>query len=159
MALVTVSQAAALTGKNRSTVIRAIEKGHVSATRDEFGHYLIDPAELERVYGALRNPDAADDDARDDADQRDASERDGAASMREIELLREMLTEARAVHERTRSDHERERRTWEEERAFLRSMLERNSEQIKLLTDQRDERERVTARPRLPLLARMFGRG
>jgi hypothetical protein len=159
MALVTASQAAALTGKNRSTVIRAIEKGHVSATRDEFGHYLIDPAELERVYGALRNPDAVNDDARDDADQRDASERDGAASMREIELLREMLTEARAVHERTRSDHERERRTWEEERAFLRGMLERNSEQIKLLTDQRDERERVTARPRLLLLARMFGRG
>src|SRR3954452_22305075 len=106
MALVTASQAAALTGKNRSTVIRAIEKGHLSATRDEFGHYLIDPAELERVYGPLRNPDALDAE-RDDEDQRDASERDGSASKLELELLREMLTKVRAAHITLRADLER----------------------------------------------------
>jgi excisionase family DNA binding protein len=59
--------AAELTGKDRSTILRAIETGRLSATRDDRGHYLIDPAELERVYGSLRSPaepaDAASQDA------------------------------------------------------------------------------------------------
>ena len=41
---------------------------------------------------------------------------------REVELLREM------------------QRQWEEERTFLRSMLERATEQVKVLTDQRHAR-------------------
>jgi hypothetical protein len=41
--------------------------------------------------------------------------------------------------ERERAEHERERRQWEDERAFLRGMLERRDEQVKLLTDQRQQ--------------------
>ena len=133
MALISVSDAARLTGRNRSTIIRAIEKGHLSAGRDSFGRYEIDPAELERVYGTLRSPDA-----RDDAEHHDASESNAATMVREVELLREMLTQERDERQRERADHERERRTWEEERAFMRTLLERNTEQIKLLADQRE---------------------
>ena len=49
-----------------------------------------------------------------------------SALAREVELVRELW--------------ERERRTWEEERTFLRSMLERATEQVKVLTDQRQPR-------------------
>jgi excisionase family DNA binding protein len=61
MARITPGQAAELTGKHRSTIIRAIEKGSLSVARDESGHYLIDPAELERAFGTLRVPGARDD--------------------------------------------------------------------------------------------------
>src|SRR5215211_4082113 len=60
---VSVRTAAELTGKDRSTITRAIDAGKLSATRDEHGRFLIDPAELERVFGLLSMPS----DARTDA--------------------------------------------------------------------------------------------
>src|SRR5215217_7525437 len=56
MPLVTIRTAADLTGKDRTTLNRAIASGKLSATKSELGHYLIDPAELERVYGTLHIP-------------------------------------------------------------------------------------------------------
>jgi hypothetical protein len=146
MASVTVTQAAKLTSRNRSTIIRAIEKGHLSAGRHEFGQYLIDPAELERVYGTLHPADARNGSEHDDAPASDD------AHQRELELLREMLQVERIAHERTRVDHDRERRTWEEERTFLRGMLEKQAEQVRLLTDQREQERRP------PSLFRWFRR-
>ena len=56
MPLVSIRTASELTGKDRTTVNRAISAGKLSATKSEHGHYLIDPAELERVYGTLHTP-------------------------------------------------------------------------------------------------------
>src|SRR3982750_937174 len=100
MAQVGISTAAKLTGRNRSTIFRAIEKGLLSASRDGFGHYGIDPAELERVYGTLRNPEV-DDVAGNDLQQGDAADGNSAALLREIELLREMLDHERAASRET----------------------------------------------------------
>ena len=131
MPLITPGQAAELTGKHRSTIIRAIEHGRLSATRDELGHYLIDPAELERVYGTLRNPDERDA-SRDDAEEHDATPAHVAVLTREVELLREML-------ERERKMYERDRQAWEEERSFSRDIMEKQTDQLKLITDQREQ--------------------
>ena len=46
----TLAQAIAATGKSRSTLIRAIRTGKLSATRDEAGTYLVEPSELHRVF-------------------------------------------------------------------------------------------------------------
>jgi excisionase family DNA binding protein len=146
MALLSPGQAAELTGKHRSTIIRAIDKGHLSATRDGFGHHLIDPAELERVYGSLRNPTERDP-SRDDAEEHDATPVRVAALEREVELLREMLAEVR-------SSSERDRHSFDEERTFLRGMLERQTEQVKLLTDERQQRDRHSP----PLWSRLWRR-
>ena len=62
-----------------------------------------------------------------------------AALSREVELLREML--------------ERERHSFDEERIFLRSMLERQSEQLKLISDQREQQRHSSP---LSLWARLF---
>ena len=43
-----VREAAKLAGKDRSTILRAIDHGRLSATRDEHNRFRIDPAELER---------------------------------------------------------------------------------------------------------------
>lgn len=54
-----LSQAAKLAGKSKSTINRAIKAGRLSATRHEGGSYSIDPSELNRVFPAPvpRNPE------------------------------------------------------------------------------------------------------
>jgi hypothetical protein len=62
-----LTQAAAATGKNKSTILRAIKAGKISGARDDAtGGWFIQPAELHRVYpvaaaaddASLRNGDA-----------------------------------------------------------------------------------------------------
>jgi len=48
----TLAQAAAETGRDRSTLLKAIKSGKLSASRDSAtGAWQVDPAELARVYG------------------------------------------------------------------------------------------------------------
>ena len=51
-----LSQAAEAVGMNRSSILRAIKAGKVSATRDEYDQWQIEPAELHRVYPAAPAP-------------------------------------------------------------------------------------------------------
>src|SRR5215203_5064493 len=125
MPLVNARQAAELTGKDRSTLLRAVSGGRLSATRDDRGQYLFDPAELERVYGSLRAHQGAAQAVREDA----------------------------YAHNPDAQALEHERHSFEEERTFLRGMLEKQAEQVRLLTDQR---EREPARS--PALFRWFRR-
>jgi hypothetical protein len=46
----TLGTAARTVGKSKATISRAIKGGRLSATRSEDGSYLIDPAELHRVF-------------------------------------------------------------------------------------------------------------
>jgi hypothetical protein len=46
----TLGQAAKATGRQKSTILESIRKGRISALKDDFGRYQIDPAELHRVY-------------------------------------------------------------------------------------------------------------
>ena len=45
-----LSKAAEATGKNKTTIQRAIKNGKISAIKGEIGSYEIDPAELHRVF-------------------------------------------------------------------------------------------------------------
>ena len=55
----TLGTAAKATGKDRATISRAIKKGKISARKNEQGQWAIDPAELHRVYPALRPSNSA----------------------------------------------------------------------------------------------------
>ena len=46
----TLTEAAAATGKVRSTIFKACKSGKISYTTDEHDEIRIDPAELHRVY-------------------------------------------------------------------------------------------------------------
>jgi hypothetical protein len=138
-----VRDAAKLTGKDRSTLTRAIEKGKLSASRDEAGRYLIDPAELERAFGPLLSADVLDDE-RIDAEHDGVRAPHDAALARELELVREML-------DRERTEREHERRSFDAERTFLRGMLEKQTDQVRLLSDQREQERRPPS-----LLSRFF---
>lgn len=55
----TLGAAARATGKSKATISRAIKSGPLSALRDDAGGYLIEPAELHRVYPATGNTTGA----------------------------------------------------------------------------------------------------
>lgn len=63
MSQVNITEAARLVRKNRTTIHRAIAQGKLSVTRDAQGNRLIDLAELQRVYGALKGGATAAQDA------------------------------------------------------------------------------------------------
>ena len=46
---ITLAQAAALTGMNRSSILRAIKRGAITGTKDQNDAWLVDGAELARV--------------------------------------------------------------------------------------------------------------
>ena len=48
--MLTLTQAAKATGKSKSTLLRAIKTGRISASKDEVGVFVIDAAELHRVF-------------------------------------------------------------------------------------------------------------
>jgi hypothetical protein len=62
MAAIGLAEAARLTGRNQSTIHRAMKAGKLSFTKDEAGERKVDVAELERVFG-LRSPANGLDDA------------------------------------------------------------------------------------------------
>jgi predicted site-specific integrase-resolvase len=50
----TLAAAAAATGLNKTTVLRAIKSGRISGTKTELGEWLVEPAEIHRVYPSVR---------------------------------------------------------------------------------------------------------
>ena len=46
----TLSAAAAATGLNKTSILRAIKSGKISGSKDEHGYWQVEPAELHRVY-------------------------------------------------------------------------------------------------------------
>jgi len=60
MALVSITEAAKLARKNRSTIYRDIDRGRLSKTVSQDGETQIDTSELLRTYGRLHGGDASD---------------------------------------------------------------------------------------------------
>ena len=48
--MMSLKQAAEISGKTKPTVLKAIKSGRLSAVKNDLGQWKIDPAELERVY-------------------------------------------------------------------------------------------------------------
>ena len=47
-----VAAAAAITGLSQTTVLRAIQAGHISGTKNEINEWQVDPAEFHRLYSS-----------------------------------------------------------------------------------------------------------
>jgi hypothetical protein len=104
----TLGTAAKATGLNKSTVLRAIKSGKVSAAKNEHGEWQIDPAELHRVY-----PPVTDAPRRTSAEQRYATVDATAlleaqiASLKNLAaLMREQLEDVRIDRDAWRSQVE-----------------------------------------------------
>lgn len=88
-AVYTLGTAAKATGMTKSAIFKAIQKGSISAKKNEMGRYDIDPAELHRVYPPLPVPEK---------DERERT-RETATENRELKarvaLLEELVREIR----------------------------------------------------------------
>ena len=109
------SQAAKSVGKSVPTITRAIKNGKLTAKPRDGGGWIIDAAELFRVWPAISN----------DTDEKNTmlgSETTIEASMleRELELTREMLNEAKA-----------DRDSWKEQAQKITALIEDQSAQKK----------------------------
>lgn len=92
-----LSQAAKLTGKSKSTINRAIKSGRLSATRHEDGTYSIDPTELVRAFD-LEPPEGA---------KRRDEEPDGTRLVERIAALEAMLSREREISDDLKEDRDR----------------------------------------------------
>jgi hypothetical protein len=125
-----LKQAAEATGKSKPTILRAIQSSKISATRDANTQaWLIEPAELHRVY-----PVVSDEPLQIDAMTKDAIPGEMARLRREIEVRDEQL-------EALRQERQRERQDAQSAIDDLRRRLDREGEERRkltaLLTDQR----------------------
>ena len=103
-----LSEAAAATGVNRSTIYRAWKAGRLSATKTEAGQIEIEPAELFRVF-----PPIAAQQGVPDAAHHGATEAEGdnialhdSALEREVQQLRDALAAMREDRDATRIDRD-----------------------------------------------------
>ncbi|SNR74489.1 hypothetical protein EYF88_17240 [Paracoccus sediminis] len=92
-----LSQAAKLTGKSKSTINRAIKTGKISATRHQDGSYSIDPAELSRAFSMEPEGGA----------KRSDAEPDGTRLLERIEALESMLNREREISADLKEDRDR----------------------------------------------------
>ena len=101
----TLAQAAIETGKDRSTLFRAIKKGKLSAEKQDDGSYLIDSSEIYRVFPQKQN-DSANTQVAHDAMQQSAQGALVDALREQIELLKDQVD-----REREQADHWRNQAT------------------------------------------------
>ena len=79
----TLGQAAKATGLNKATIFKALKAGKISGEKDIHGRYVIDPAELHRIYP----PVSENGDKRGTGQQQPTANNDA-----ETQLLREKVS-------------------------------------------------------------------
>ena len=156
-------------GKSKPTILRAIQAGKISATRDEpTGEWRIEPAELFRVYAPVPEGTSAPVQEGDDETPRTistgernalnfADTRTDARTTAELEALKREL-------EREKEERERERRDKDATIADLRTRLDASEEERRrkdtqltaLLTDQSRKAATEDTKPK-GWLARLMG--
>jgi len=131
----TLGQAAKAVGMSKTSVLRSIRAGRISAGRNEFGQWAIEPVELHRVYPALTD----DNDTADGTGERAVTGVDTALA----EGIRASLLEQRIIELRGMLDDMRGQR---DDMRGQRDAWQRQAE-----TSQRaltDQREKAIPRPR-----------
>lgn len=143
----TLKQAAEATSKSKPTILRAIQRGKISAQKDADGEWRIEPAELHRVY-----PPVAGSGTHTVVDVMGEREGELRALRREMEVRDEKLA---AVE----GERERERQLMQDTIDDLRRRLDTEAEErrklVALLTDQRS---RKAAQPHRGWLRQLWSR-
>lgn len=85
----TLGTAAKATGMTKSAIFKAIQKGRISAKKNEMGRYDIDPAELHRVYPPLPTPE------KDERERTQETATENRELKARLALLEELVREIR----------------------------------------------------------------
>ena len=129
----TLAEAARASGKSKSTILRAVKSGKLSADKDAHGQYRVAPVELHRVYPSAPSEavHAPLHEAPNDAPR---TTHDAVA---ELAVLHAELAAARStIEDREKELHHRDR-TIDDLRARLDAEGEERRKLTAMLTDQR----------------------
>lgn len=114
MAKLSLRQAAEQVDVPKPTILRAIQKGELRATRSDAGGLEIDPAELQRVYGEFRvrraDTVAKGQDAQGDGSVALRAEIDRLKTM--VDLMREQLDDVKTQRDGWKMQAENSQRGW-----------------------------------------------
>lgn len=105
----TLTQAAKEVGVSKSTLSRAIEKGRLSASKDDFGRFQIVPSELFRVFKPVARNNTITQQSEQNATHHEAFKT--AALEREVEHLKATL----AMVQEREADLKNERDNWRDQ--------------------------------------------
>lgn len=114
----TLGTAAKATGKTKTAIAESIKKGRISATKDDFGRYQIDPSELHRVYPALSEADRQE----DPQDGRDKTQ-ELTTKIKVLEIQIQAIAELKVQIAAERDDLRADRDHWREEATQVRRIL------------------------------------
>lgn len=94
-----LKEAAEAAGRSKAAILRAIQKGRFSATRNGLGEWVIDPSELHRVYKPVtRNGDSINESNQSVTDGNHPATRVETEGLRrEISLLKEHLEREKEI--------------------------------------------------------------
>lgn len=118
----TLGQAHKATGKSKPTISRAIKNGTISATKNNKGEYQIDPAELHRVFPAVKP--ASNDTGT--MKHHETPNNDNVLQA-EIEALQKLL----AVKDDQISDLKEDRENWRQQAQKVTALIEDHSQKPK----------------------------
>lgn len=122
-----LSDAAKATGKNKTTIQRAIKNGKISAAKAESGAYEIDPSELHRVFPlATAQPDAQR------VHSNDAQQPSVALENKDLERISQLEKELAVAQSRGISLEE-QRQQMSETIEDLRGRLDRSEDRVTAL--------------------------
>jgi hypothetical protein len=140
-------EAAEAVGKGKPAILKAIQSGKISAQKDEHAEWQIEPAELHRVYPPVSIETASE----PSSAETEATVGNGTGNgllEQEIRFLREKLADFQRLREDERrdlservEDLRRDRDDLRRERDRLLNVIEEQAGSVRLLTDQRVERE------------------
>jgi chromosome segregation ATPase len=127
----TLGQAARAADVSKTTIQRAIKSGRLSASRQEDGSYVIDPAELHRAFPTVSR------DRDSDGEMKQSVTVNAAGELRvEIEMLREQVAMLKDERDDLRAERDR-----------LLGIVETQAQQAKQISDQRPAKKRRWWRP------------
>jgi hypothetical protein len=147
MTKLTQGQAAKAAGVSRTTIWRAMKDGRLSYEKADDGSFQIDASELHRVF-----PQANIEGGTGERVRAGNGASHEWASANEHSALHALVRELKEDKARLLSDLDRAA----QERAQLLAVIDRQSEHVRLLADQRPAEPPPAPRP--GLLRRMFGR-
>ena len=144
--MLSLKEAAEAVGLGKPAVLKAIQKGRISAKKNELGEWEIDPAELHRVYKPV---------SRETLPKKPSERQELDTTPQETVLLQRDLHHATEKIAALQADLERERTTATDTIDDLRRRLDAEGEERRrtqaqltaLLTDQRERTQQAASAP------------
>ena len=152
-----LKQAAEATGKSKPTILRAIQSGKISASKNDHDEWQIEPAELHRVYEPIKRNGTRNSTKSDNETVRNTN-----ALQSEIDILREQIGHIKEMSERERSTLSQQIEDLRNDRDQWREQADKWQEQAKattrLLEDHREKDVQKAAQRPAGFWSRLLGR-